>query len=130
MKKRIDTSEFVNELRGASLYFQRQDEKPIPPEPSPLPDTNEKLKQVAKKAKANKRTPPTPRTGRTDPSSSTDRTPSRRRVRRWAYEIYEDQVDALRILAGKAMMQGDSGSASAMVREALDEFIARKNREG
>src|SRR5712692_11467222 len=52
--------------------------------------------------------------------------PVRRRVRRWPYELYEDQIDKLRNLAEQDALSGGRGSASAMVREAIDQWLERK----
>ncbi len=136
MKKTIDTSFMTNELKGASLYFQ-----PTPASaPLPVPATRPPVQQADRPTVVPSKTLPslnspervnarTPSTPRTDPSERTPRTPQKRRVRRWAYDLYEDQVDAVRMLAGKAMLKGEKGSASALVREALDDFMTRKTGE-
>src|SRR5579859_2681670 len=47
--------------------------------------------------------------------------PGRRRIKpRHGFDIYEDQVEALKQLALEDRMRGGSGSQSAMVREAID----------
>lgn len=51
----------------------------------------------------------------------------RRKIKsRHPFDIYEDQVEALRILSMEERMRGGMGSQSAMVREALDEYIAKR----
>jgi hypothetical protein len=45
-------------------------------------------------------------------------------------DIYRDQYESLQELAIKDRMNGGIGSMSAMVREALDLFIASKQRKG
>jgi hypothetical protein len=54
-------------------------------------------------------------------------TTSKRKIKsRHAFDIYEDQVETLQQLSIEDRMRGESGSMSAMVREALDEYIARR----
>ncbi len=54
-------------------------------------------------------------------------TPKRKIKTRHPFDIYEDQVETLRQLSYEDRMRGGTGSQSAMVREALDDFIAKKN---
>src|SRR5690242_5655982 len=52
--------------------------------------------------------------------------PKRRKIKpRHSFDVYEDQVDTLQQLALADRMRGGAGSMSAMVREALDEYIAK-----
>lgn len=52
---------------------------------------------------------------------------SRRKIKsRHPFDIYEDQVEQLRILSMEDRMRGGAGSMSAMVREAIDAYIAKK----
>jgi hypothetical protein len=44
---------------------------------------------------------------------------------RHKFDVYEDQVDALQQLGLEDRMRGGSGSMSAMVREALDDYLAK-----
>lgn len=48
---------------------------------------------------------------------------------RHAFDIYEDQVETLQQLSLEDRMHGGAGSMSAMVREALDEYIAKYRAE-
>lgn len=52
--------------------------------------------------------------------------PRRKIKTRHPFDIYEDQLEELRKLSMEDRMQGGFGSMSAMVREALDVFIAKK----
>jgi hypothetical protein len=45
---------------------------------------------------------------------------------RHPFDIYRDQDEALRILALEERKQGGSGSMSAMVREAIDRYLAER----
>lgn len=52
---------------------------------------------------------------------------SRRKIKtRHPFDIYEDQVETLRQLSYEDRMRGGTGSQSAMVREAIDDFIAKR----
>jgi hypothetical protein len=60
--------------------------------------------------------------GREAPSATT----GRRKIKpRHAFDIYEDQFEALQQLALEDRKRGGSGSQSAMVREALDDYLAK-----
>ena len=45
---------------------------------------------------------------------------------RHPFDIYEDQVEVLKKLSLEDRMRGGIGSQSAMVREAIDDYIAKK----
>ena len=62
------------------------------------------------------------------PVRSYARTPVRRQLTRYAFEFYQDQVEELRRLSLEEKMQGDKGSMSEMVREAIDTYLAQKKR--
>jgi hypothetical protein len=59
------------------------------------------------------------------------RTPVRpngkRIITRNSFEIYEDQMDALRKLSLQEKMEGKLGSMSQMVREAIDAYLKDKS---
>jgi hypothetical protein len=58
------------------------------------------------------------------------RTTGKRKIKpRHAFDIYEDQFEALQRLSLEDRMRGGVGSQSAMVREALDDFITKKRSE-
>jgi hypothetical protein len=54
------------------------------------------------------------------------RTAKRRTITRYAFEFFQDQIDSLRRFSLDAKMQGEKGSMSEMVREALDAYISEK----
>jgi hypothetical protein len=56
------------------------------------------------------------------------RTPVRRQLTRYAFEFYQDQVEELRRLSLEEKMQGEKGSMSEMVREAIDKYLTKKKR--
>lgn len=68
-----------------------------------------------------------PNAGSPNPYGRTPvRTDGRRTITRYAFEIYQDQVEAFRRFALEDKMQGGKGSMSEMVRAALDSYIAKK----
>ena len=52
----------------------------------------------------------------------------RRVMTRHAFEIYNDQIDTLRAFSTEDRMKGELGSMSQMVREAIDAYIAKRER--
>jgi len=48
---------------------------------------------------------------------------------RHPFDIYRDQYETLQALALEERKQGGVGSMSAMVREALDRFIASRKQQ-
>jgi hypothetical protein len=69
--------------------------------------------------------PPSP-TRSVQPVRTGSETPRRKIKPRWPFDIYVDQIEELRKLSLEERMQGGSGSMSAMVREAIDAYIAKK----
>lgn len=83
---------------------------------------NEENAQDAKEQKAEDRTPV--RTS-VRPYS---RTGNRRTITRYAFEFFQDQIETLRKFSLEEKLHGEKGSMSEMVREALDMYVAKKNR--
>jgi hypothetical protein len=78
-------------------------------------------------------TPSSERANAPTPIASFARTPVRpngkRIITRNSFEIYEDQMDALRRLAFEDKMAGKGGSQSAMVREAIDIYLEKRKKK-
>lgn len=54
----------------------------------------------------------------------------RRKIKsRHPFDIYEDQVEELKKLSYEDRLRGGAGSMSAMVREAIDDYIAKVRAE-
>jgi hypothetical protein len=54
-------------------------------------------------------------------------TPKKREIkRRQPFDVYQDQVDLLKKLSLRAQLNGEIGSMSRMVREALDNYLKDK----
>jgi hypothetical protein len=61
------------------------------------------------------------------PSSYPSATSKKREIkRRQPFDVYQDQVDLLKQLSLKAQLNGEIGSMSRMVREALDNYLKDK----
>jgi hypothetical protein len=58
------------------------------------------------------------------------RTPFRRTITRYAFEFFQDQIESLRNFSLQEKTQGEKGSMSEMVREAIDAYVAKRNRTG
>ena len=58
------------------------------------------------------------------------RTPVRvkRTITRYAFEFFQDQIELLKQFSLDEQLQGERGSMSQMVREALDAYIAKRTR--
>lgn len=67
----------------------------------------------------------TPHTERAN-APSLERPNVRRIITRNSFEIYEDQMDALRREAYEEKLQGGIGSMSKMVREAIDTYLEKR----
>ncbi len=57
------------------------------------------------------------------------RTDGRRYITRTPFEFYQDQLEWLRNASIEDRANGGNGSMSKMVREALDEYIAKKSKK-
>jgi hypothetical protein len=53
----------------------------------------------------------------------------KRIITRNSFEIYEDQMNALRKLSLQEKMEGKLGSMSQMVRDAIDSYLEKKTSE-
>lgn len=56
------------------------------------------------------------------------RTPGRRTITRYAFDIFQDQVESLRDFSLEEKIRGEKGSMSQMVREAIDAYLTKRHR--
>jgi hypothetical protein len=114
MKKQLNVDRIQSELRGGSAFFPgyRGSASPAPPAAAPEPQASGQPD-----GRANDRSP-----GRAFARTPV-RQPARRIITRNSFEIYEDQMDALRRLSFQEKMEGKVGSMSAMVRAAIDTYL-------
>jgi hypothetical protein len=119
MKKQLNVDTIQSELRGGSAFFPGYKGSDSPP-PSPEPD-----EQTLSENQAPSTTVPPVRDVRAVPPVL----PTKRVMKsRHPFDIYQDQYEALLELSLAERKQGGIGSMSAMVRQALDTFIATKRR--
>ena len=87
---------------------------------SPLSLPDKPIRQRAQNKEAKQKVSPSP----VSPSEANTR-PVRPRH---AFDIYQDQYEALLELSLEERREGGTGSMSAMVREALDKFITERKK--
>jgi hypothetical protein len=130
MKKQLNVNQIQSELRGGSAFFpgykggdspiapSQETEKTFPEEATTsqvVPETDKdtpKERATPEAERVNARTPVRPN--------------GKRIITRNSFEIYEDQMDALRKLSLQEKMEGKLGSMSQMVREAIDTYLQKK----
>jgi hypothetical protein len=120
MKKQLNVDRIQSELRGGSAFFPGYQGGPSPalaaevlqPEASEQPGS-----------RANDRP------GERSFARTPVRDPARRIITRNSFEIYEDQMEALRRLSYQEKMAGQVGSMSAMVRAAIDSYLKEHSTE-
>jgi hypothetical protein len=120
MRKQLNVDRIQSELRGGSAFFpgyQGSSSPALPAQP-PEPQVSERSGE-----KANDRSP-----GRSFPRTPV-RQPTKRIITRNSFEIYEDQMEALRKLSFQEKMDGQVGSMSAMVRAAIDTYLEEHRPE-
>jgi hypothetical protein len=89
----------------------------------------EKPAQAATTADSSRATEPPVRPDRPGRDLRLAATGKRKIKSRHAFDIYEDQVETLQQLSLEDRMRGGAGSMSAMVREAIDDYIAKARAE-
>jgi hypothetical protein len=96
----------------------------FPAQPTPLPEKPRIQEEQDKDNKQNSTPHPVPdRTSSQYPSE----TPQKREIkRRQPFDVYHDQVALLKKLSLRDQMNGELGTMSRMVREALDEYLKDK----
>jgi hypothetical protein len=111
MKKQLNVDTIQSELRGGSAFFPgyKATDFPAPsPQPAEQPEAENKIHTPVHPVREEPPGPPTKRVMKS----------------RHPFDIYQDQYEALRELSLEERKQGGIGSMSAMVRQALDTFIA------
>lgn len=104
-RKKLNVDAVVNELKGQSVFFRKEhsptDKRAVDRkrEETERPERVERPERPVRKEK--------------------------RETRRHSFEFYRDQVDTLHELRLKSMKRGELKSLSAMVREAVDEYVRR-----
>jgi hypothetical protein len=119
MIKKLNITSITNELEGSAFFPSKKTpsnsptrqtvgDELKPPEVNLL--VREPKQQVPERANA-----------------PTDQRPiGKRIITRNSFEIYEDQMDSLRKISYKEKMDGELGSMSSMVREAIDNYLQKR----
>jgi hypothetical protein len=125
-KKRIDSTALIEEFKEGSVFFR--------PSASKLPDEPTRAavpEQPREEQPSPARVQPEPKQQLVVPPDPYVRTYARTPVRsitRYAYEVYRDQVETIKQMALEDKMRGGKMSMSEMVREALDDYIAKRTK--
>lgn len=129
MKKQLNAESMVNELRGGSSFFRPREEVHLP-RAVPQPESP-KLTQSIKPARTDGRTVPydidlsqAQRVGFSPPPNKLARP-----IGRHSFDIYTDQLEALRRLKAQKMLMGEQVSLAQMVRDALDTYLETMSDE-
>ena len=122
MTKKLNIDAIQSELRGGSAFFPgyKGDDSPTPPTESNIQsDSPQRLS-------ADKPVPPVRVVRGVRPVLP----PVKRVMKsRHPFDIYQDQYETLLDLALEDRKRGGIGSMSAMVREAIDNYVAEKRKE-
>jgi len=120
MKKKLDTDQITNELKGQSLYFE---------------DQSKRLAKKSDDKPANARTDErvNARTSERANARTSERTNARTRVRknvkriikRHSYQFYIDQVEDIKSLWISYQARGMDIELSDLAREAFDAYLTR-----
>jgi hypothetical protein len=114
MKKQLNVDRIQSELRGGSAFFPGYQGRPSPAPPA-APREPQVSEQTGKKAND--------RPGERSWARTPLRAPLKRIITRNSFEIYEDQMEALRQRSFQEKLAGQVGSMSAMVRAAIDAYL-------
>ncbi len=129
MKKQLNTDAITNELEGASAFFPRREE--APPSPEPQAGVSEaKPKVVLSRRSPERPNERTPERAPVIPSARTGDRPPRRSVKRYSFELYDDQIERVKRLALEDQLRGGTLNMSVIVRQALDRYLAELEGKG
>ena len=153
MKKRLNETVIANELKGGSLFFAKR----TPNEPSATTsdanarttervnnrtdgETNSRTPEQATARpdeRPNERTPepvntrsgeqPNMRTGERANIKPQNAVIPNRGITRHSFQFYQDQIIRLKQLRMQKELQGETCHLSDLVRQALDDFLAKEN---
>jgi hypothetical protein len=115
MTKKLNVDAITNELAESAFFRRPLQEQPVIDKPTPLPEkpnVQENQPDQDIPERVNARTPVRPN--------------GKRIITRNSFEIYEDQMDAMRKISFHEKMEGKLGSMSQMVRDAIDSYLKEK----
>lgn len=128
MKKKLDTEQITNELKGQSWYFHDQSKRL--PQKGAENNTNERVRERANartSVHANARTDELANVRTHERMNARTRAPknARRIIKRHSYQFYVDQVADIKSLCLSYQTRGIDIELSDLAREAFDEYLAR-----
>jgi hypothetical protein len=134
MSRKKYSDEAINELAD-SVYFKRpQPPTPVSPEPEseqtdiepnpPLPAPA----VVSQAADIRTKEPTNERINDSTSVRTSVRISTKRIKTRYAFEFFQDQLEQLKQFSLDEKLVGEQGNMSAMVRDALDAYITKRNR--
>ena len=118
-KKDLNPEGVINELKGQSVFFSKEVDKPQSPALSEQTGEKEPPKTVRFSERNSERTEI-----RTEKRSL--ELPVKRLSRRYSFEFFDDQIMRLKQLKHEAEMKGQKVSLSDMARQALDDYLQDK----
>ncbi len=144
MKKTLNVTAIKNELKGGSLFFSRSGEQKIA-KTNPNSRTPERVNErTAEQANARTADDPNERAGERPNTRTSERTNKRtperangrttpekspqRPITRHSFQFYKDQITQLKRLRAQKELQGTDCHLSDLVRQAIDEFLARNKQ--
>ena len=122
MKKKLDTDQITNELKGQSLYFEDQSKRL-----SKKSDDGGERTNVRTRERANARTHEraNARTHERANARTSTRKNARRIIKRHSYQFYVDQVEDMKNLWRSYQARGIEVDLAHFAREAFDEYLTR-----
>ena len=140
MKKKLDTDQITNELKGQSLYFEDQSKRLS--KKSAKKDANAgtgERTNTRTDERANARTSERPnartneqantRTAEHVNARTTARKNVRRIIKRHSYQFYTDQIEDMKSLWRSYQARGLDVDLAHFAREAFDEYLTRIREE-
>lgn len=127
MSKKLNVQTITSDLQSSAFFSSQPDKKPeetVAPSPIPQPETPKPITPISKQDKDNQPIPDRPIA-----RSSFNRGDNKRIITRNAFEIYEDQIIALRKISYNEKLDGKQGSMSQMVREAIDTYLQKRSTD-
>ncbi|MFE5295914.1 hypothetical protein [Streptomyces sp. NPDC056632] len=116
MTKKLDVDAITSDLEGSAFFPQRKND--------PVLSGHAPITELASVPVTPVREVPPVRPN----ERAVVREAPKRIITRNSFETYEDQMDSLREIAYLEKREGKVGSMSAMVREAIDDFLVKKKR--
>jgi hypothetical protein len=118
-KRKIDEAAVMSELKGESVFFPRKTDETqaAGAEPAATPEPAVTVVETPVPAQVDA------------PSVRTSVRPTERVKKRYPFEFYQDQIDAIKQWSLEDKVAGGSGNMSEMIRDAVDAYIAKRRED-